>query len=133
MTVDQMRAIIGAGPEISDADVIVRYGGYTSNMGAQGLDLASVRDHLRLSSDTVEENSYLELLIAAARSSVESYIQRPVQFNTDEKNVSVVKVAMLLLIGHWYANREAVVIGTPKSEMPMAVTYLLMPLKKWVC
>ncbi len=32
--------------------------------------------------------------------------------------------AMLLLIGHWFANREAVNIGTNASEVPMAVKSL---------
>lgn len=36
-----------------------------------------------------------------------------------------IKVAMLLMIGHWYANREAVVVGTITSELPMAVDRLL--------
>lgn len=36
-----------------------------------------------------------------------------------------VKQAMLLLIGNWYENREAVVIGTISSELPLAVDRLL--------
>jgi uncharacterized phiE125 gp8 family phage protein len=40
---------------------------------------------------------------------------------------AAIKQAMLLLIGHWYANREAVVIGGPAVELPMAVAALLRP------
>lgn len=36
-----------------------------------------------------------------------------------------IKQAMLLLIGHWYASRESVVIGTIVAELPMAVQSLL--------
>lgn len=33
--------------------------------------------------------------------------------------------AMLLMIGHWYENREDVVIGTGATVVPMSSTYLL--------
>ncbi|MGS0465873.1 head-tail connector protein [Cobetia marina] len=36
-----------------------------------------------------------------------------------------ITTAMLLLIGHWYETREAVVIGTITSEVPMAVGALV--------
>ncbi|MBA5779492.1 phage head-tail connector protein [Stappia sp. F7233] len=38
-----------------------------------------------------------------------------------------IKQAMLLLIGHWYENREAVNIGNITSVLPMAVDALLAP------
>jgi len=36
-----------------------------------------------------------------------------------------IKQAMLLMIGHWYANREAVNIGNIVNEIPMSATALL--------
>ncbi len=36
-----------------------------------------------------------------------------------------IKAAILLLIGHWYANRESVVVGTIVTEMKMAVDAIL--------
>lgn len=42
------------------------------------------------------------------------------------------KQAMLLLIGHWYENREAVVVGMrPPTELPMAATSLLWMDRTW--
>lgn len=38
-----------------------------------------------------------------------------------------VRAALLLLIGHLYENREAVVIGTISSEVPLGVKMLLAP------
>ena len=35
--------------------------------------------------------------------------------------------AMLLLIGHWYENREQTIVGTSVSEIPMGVNDILMP------
>lgn len=39
-----------------------------------------------------------------------------------------IKAAILLLVGHWYANREAV--GESMSELPMAVDALLAPYRR---
>lgn len=39
------------------------------------------------------------------------------------------KVAMLMLIAHWFQNREAVVVGTITSELPMAVAALIAPFR----
>lgn len=38
-----------------------------------------------------------------------------------------VEIAILLMIGHWYENRESVVIGTIAAEVPMGVDMLLAP------
>lgn len=40
-----------------------------------------------------------------------------------------VRAALLLLIGHFYENRESVIIGTISSELPMGVSMLLDPWK----
>ncbi|KPX09496.1 hypothetical protein ALO75_200090 [Pseudomonas syringae pv. coryli] len=42
-----------------------------------------------------------------------------------------VQQAVLLLVGHWYANREAVVIGTITAEVPLAVERLLWYRKRF--
>ena len=36
-----------------------------------------------------------------------------------------IKQALLLTIGHWYQNREAVIVGRQVNEMPMSAKYLL--------
>lgn len=40
---------------------------------------------------------------------------------------AAIRAAMLLLLGNWYENREAVVIGTIQSELSFAVEALLLP------
>jgi hypothetical protein len=40
-----------------------------------------------------------------------------------------IKQAALLLVGHWYANREAVSIGESVAEIPLAATALLEPFR----
>jgi uncharacterized phiE125 gp8 family phage protein len=38
-----------------------------------------------------------------------------------------IKHAILILVAHWYANREPVAVGTIVTEMPMTVRALLFP------
>lgn len=38
-----------------------------------------------------------------------------------------IKAAIKLMVGHWYENREAVIVGQAASELPMAVDALIAP------
>jgi uncharacterized phage protein (predicted DNA packaging) len=92
------------------------------------LTLAEVKTHLRVGSDT-SEDSLITTYITAAREYVEGY-QNRIYLSTDEEVIAetmtgIEKAACLLLIGHWYENRQAVVLGTPPSEVPFAVKALL--------
>ena len=46
-------------------------------------------------------------------------------YNSTNPVPKTIKQAMLLLIGHWYANREAVLLGTISKEIEFAVKALL--------
>ena len=92
------------------------------------LTLAEVKTHLRVGSDATED-ALIKTYITAAREYVEGY-QNRVYLSTDqevtaETMTGIEKAACLLLIGHWYENRQAVVLGTPPSEVPFAVKALL--------
>ncbi len=41
------------------------------------------------------------------------------------------KQAVLLLVGHWFANREAVTVGNIVSNVPLTVEALLSPFRSW--
>ena len=92
------------------------------------LTLAEVKTHLRVGSDN-SEDALITTYITAAREYVEGY-QNRIYLSTDEEVTAetmtgIEKAACLLLIGHWYENRQAVVLGTPPSEVPFAVKALL--------
>ena len=42
-----------------------------------------------------------------------------------------IEQAVLLLVGHWYANRETVAVGVSAIELPMATNALWKP-HRWV-
>ncbi len=92
------------------------------------LTLTEVKTHLRVGSDATED-ALITTYITAAREYVEGY-QNRVYLSSDEAveaetMTGIEKAACLLLIGHWYENRQAVVLGTPPSEVPFAVKALL--------
>ena len=41
-----------------------------------------------------------------------------------------IKAAILLMVGHWYQNREAVAVGVTVENLPMAVDALLAPYRR---
>jgi hypothetical protein len=94
-------------------------------MSDEPVTLQQVKMHLRLGSASAED-SYLMILITAARRAIENMMDQRVEALADEDK-DVVAQASLLLIGHWYANREAV--GVNVSEIPFAVQWLINPLR----
>ncbi|MDD1977125.1 head-tail connector protein [Pseudomonas tussilaginis] len=98
------------------------------------LDLARVKLHLRLDGD--EEDSIITGYVEAAKAHVAMHCDR-VLVETDPAGPEEmgltpdVEQAILLLVGHWYANREAVVIGTISSAVPLAVERLLWYRKRF--
>jgi hypothetical protein len=98
-------------------------------MAEEPVTLEQVKTHLRLGSSG-REDAYLMILIAAARRAIENLTGRDIAVDVptlDERDKDVVAQASLLLIGQWYSNREAV--GVNVSEIPLAVQFLLNPLR----
>lgn len=101
------------------------------------IDLPTVKMHLRVDGD--EEDALIGGYVAAAKAHVEQHCDRklvdtdPVE--PDEMGLTRdVEQAILLLVGHWYANREAVVVGasgTGATAMPLAVDRLLWYRKRF--
>ena len=107
------------------------------------LELDIIKQHVRLELDFSEEDALLETYSVAAQRFVENRTGRTLyatksEIPTDPESGEVtddsalvldddITAAMLLLIGHWYANRESVVLGTITSELPMAVESLISP------
>lgn len=101
------------------------------------VDLDVVKQHCRIDTDFSGDDALLTLYTGAAARYVQTWTRRtlyenqsslgyaddpdPILLNDD------VKAAMLLLIGHWYANREAVNIGNITTAVPFALEALLQP------
>lgn len=102
------------------------------------IDLALVKSHLKVDGD--EEDTLVQGYTDAAISSFELWTNRKLiaegeQLPDPVGNALVITKAIsqgaLLLVGHWYANRETVAIGTIATELPMATNALWLP-HRWV-
>ncbi|EFE93957.1 head-tail connector protein [Serratia odorifera] len=101
------------------------------------LELELVKEHCRLEPDFSADDKLVNVFIGAARKHVEMYTRRTLYasasdpgYEDDEDHLLLdddVRTAMLLCIGHWYANREAAVVGASASKLPLAVDALLQP------
>lgn len=101
------------------------------------LELSVVKQHCRIDAGFPDDDALLTTYIGAAARYVETWTRRTLYLTTDstgyaddEDSILLgddVKAAMLLLIGHWYANRESVAIGQIVAEVPLAVESLLQP------
>lgn len=110
------------------------------------LELDIIKQHVRLEPDDNEDDALLETYANAAARYVESHTGRTLYATAgavptdDDGNVTDehalvldddMVTAMLLLIGHWYANRESVVVGSISTELPMAVAALIDPYRHY--
>lgn len=98
------------------------------------IELSRVKLHLRVDHD--DEDDLIQGYLAAASAYVEQHCDRTLveASPTGPEQMLLTKdveQAMLLLVGHWYANREAVVIGTIATDVPLAVDSLLWHRKRF--
>lgn len=83
------------------------------------LPIGMIRQHLRV--DHESEDALIELYAESALAWSLWYCDNPKLKQVSDFQASF-KTAMLLLIAHSYANREAVAVGIAGDEMPLGVT-----------
>ena len=107
------------------------------------LELDIIKQHVRLEPDVTDDDTLLETYATAAQRLIEHHTARTLyatagEIPTDTETGEItddsalvldddITTAMLLIIGHWYENRESVVVGSTASELPMAVDALISP------
>ena len=100
--------------------------------------LSLVKQQLRVFHD--DEDQLIQGYTEAALSAFESWTNRtlidPAHALPDPPGNAIalsksIQQGALLLIGHWYANRETVAVGVSAIELPMATNALWKP-HRWV-
>lgn len=98
------------------------------------LDLPVVKANLRVDHD--DEDALIQGYMDAALSAFETWTNRalidpeeplPDPVGNAMHMTKAINQGALLLIGHWYNSREAVVIGAIVAELPMATNALWSP------
>ncbi len=92
------------------------------------LPIELIRKHLRV--DYEDEDELIILYAESALAWALWFCDNPNLLDVEDFPASF-KAALLLLIGHSYANREAVVVGTITAEVPLAVESLLWSSRNW--
>jgi hypothetical protein len=84
------------------------------------LQLTEIKLHCRIEPDQTTEDSLLTDFEMAARLNTENYLRYTIDDTVGEN----IKVALLLLIAHWYRNREAVSTGRTMQGVQMPLGYI---------
>lgn len=97
------------------------------------ITLDEVKHQLRLETDDTGQDLLLNLYIGAARRAIEQHTDRELldapQDDMTERQLVIgddIRAAGLLMVAHWFANREAVA-DVEKVEVPFAFRYLIGP------
>ena len=97
------------------------------------IDNVILKKNLNVDPDFVEDDEFIAALCMAAECAVENHISRPLSEVVEPstgKLPPAIKHAILLLVGHFYANRESVSFAAG-SEIPLGYQYLLQPYKSY--
>ncbi|EOY4342514.1 head-tail connector protein [Cronobacter malonaticus] len=96
-----------------------------------------VKTHCRIDANSTEEDAWIETSIKAAARHVEKSTRRKLYEDAGNPLYLAdpdallygedIEMAMLMLIGHWYANRETVSVGSTTSALAFSTEALLQP------
>ncbi|WP_312749457.1 head-tail connector protein [Atlantibacter hermannii] len=96
-----------------------------------------VKTHCRIDADSTAEDNWIENSIKGATQYVQKWTRRRLYESADDPLYLLdpdallygedIEIAMLMLIAHWYANREAVITNGTSSTVELAVESLLQP------
>lgn len=99
------------------------------------ISLAAVKAHLRV--EHADEDAKIQGYIDAALSAFETWSNRKLVATLPDPVINElllsksIEQGAYLLVGSWYANAEAVVIGTIAGELPLGTKALWQP-HRWV-
>ncbi len=101
------------------------------------LDLDLVKNHLNVDKYFSDDDLYIMTLIDVAKETILQYLDQDEEtlnkiYDKEHNEFTALPLqqAQLLLIGHFYANREAVSFGIPQ-KVPYGFEYLLQPYKNY--
>lgn len=90
---------------------------------SSGVVLSDIKDHVQF--HEADDDALLTGYLAAAEQHVQNHTRRDFDAEFPDAWPDPVKVAVMLIVGHFYENRTSVVTGTSTSKMPMSSLALL--------
>jgi len=103
------------------------------------IPLDTFKEHVRAAADVTDEDAAIQAYLDGAEGAVAGHLCRtliaadatPATGSYDLPLPAAVSAAILLMAGHLYANREAVVTGTISTDLPLSVQFLIAPYRVW--
>lgn len=96
-----------------------------------------VKQHCNIEQDFTEDDAWIDTGIKAAERYVEKWTRRRLYEKADDPLYMTdpdallygedIEMAMLMLIAHWYTNRETVSTGSTTSALAFSTEALLQP------
>ena len=96
------------------------------------VSLATAKQHCAVSPDFVGHDTLLQGYIDAAEAHVLQHVRRDLDTEFPTGWPSDIIQAVLMIVGHFYANREAVAVGTIAGNVPMSAKMLLEPHRDYI-
>lgn len=97
------------------------------------VDVETLKEQLRV--DFEDDDDVIERKIAAAQDHVERYLGFRIEDEFGGEGQDDIPPALVeavcQLVGHWYQNRETVIVGVNAQEMPMGVADILREYRNW--
>lgn len=91
------------------------------------IELTDIKYQCRIELDDTYDDRFLESLQKAAQSYIDTYLNVTVRWDDVNGDIPLyhdIKLAALMLIGHWYENREST-SAVALKEVPLATNCLL--------
>lgn len=96
-------------------------------------DLTILKEQLRV--DFSDDDATIERKISAAQNLVERHLGFKIEaeFGGDDQDEipPALVEAVCQLVGHWFENREAVIVGVNAQELPLNVRDIVREYRNW--
>ncbi len=93
------------------------------------VDLDTAKQHLNITFDT--DDALVERLIATASEWLDSRLGYSIATKYPDGAPAPLDHAVLLLVGHWYANREATLVGVNAAPLPFGLVDIVNDYRNW--
>lgn len=96
----------------------------------QDVDLKLMKTYMRIDFDDDENDNFIEVLLMAAKSFVQSYLNW--KFTEYEGDIpSEITIAVMSITEHWYKNRGVLNEDTSRQELPYVFEGILDMHRNW--
>lgn len=97
------------------------------------VDVATLKEQLRV--DFNDDDALVDRKIAAAQDHIERHLGYKIEATYGGTSQDPIPPALIeavcQLVGHWYENREAVIVGVNAEELPLNVADIVREYRNW--